>query len=181
MPNKLFILLFLLAIGWASIAYAQEENGSGEVKSLGTIIDNLATEQPAVIDENIIVDAPVVEQQDESDFIDPDFLNDDGNAVYDDYKKVTIRILDKITADTTQYDLEIGNTVSYGSLRIRPMACKKSPPIEEPESVSFLQIWEKHINAEDRWVYSGWMFASSPSLAAMEHPTYDVWVIDCKD
>lgn len=29
-------------------------------------------------------------------------------------------------------------------------------------------------------LFRGWMFASSPSLNAMEHPVYDVWVIDCK-
>ncbi len=29
-------------------------------------------------------------------------------------------------------------------------------------------------------VFSGWMFASSPALSALQHPVYDVWVIDCK-
>jgi len=29
-------------------------------------------------------------------------------------------------------------------------------------------------------VFSGWMFASSPGLNALEHGVYDVWVIDCK-
>ena len=28
-------------------------------------------------------------------------------------------------------------------------------------------------------LFTGWMFASTPSLNALEHPTYDVWVIDC--
>ena len=112
--------------------------------------------------------------------IDPDFLLEDGKS-YDDYKKVTLRFLNKITGESETFDLETGKTVAYGSLRIRPMSCKKSPPIEEPESTSFLQIWEKVHNAEDQWVFSGWMFASSPSLSAMEHPVYDVWVTDCKD
>lgn len=112
--------------------------------------------------------------------IDPNFLNDNVKA-YDDYAKVIVRILDKITAESRTFDLNIGKTVAFGSLRIRPMTCKKSPPIEEPESASFLQIWEKTPEMKDEWVFSGWMFASSPSLSAMEHPVYDVWVVDCKD
>lgn len=118
------------------------------------------------------------QQEMESQLIDPDFLKDEGK-VYDNYAKVTLRFLNKITAQSQTFDLEIGKTVAYGSLRIRPMACKKSPPIEEPESASFLQIWEKVHNAQDQWVFSGWMFASSPSVSSMEHPVYDVWVVDC--
>jgi hypothetical protein len=119
-------------------------------------------------------------QGDDGVVIDPNFLSGD-IVSYDNYNKVVIRILDKITADTRTYDLTIGKTVAYGSLRMRPMACRKTPPIEEPESASFLQIWEKIPDSQDAWVFSGWMFASSPSLSSMEHPVYDVWVIDCKD
>ena len=129
---------------------------------------------------SVIQDQLESAEGDDIDIIDPDFLKEDG-AQYDDYQKVVIRILNKITADTRTYDLEIGKTVAYGNLRIRPMTCKKTPPIEEPESVSFLQIWEKIHEGSDEWVFSGWMFSSSPSLSAMEHPIYDVWVIDCKD
>jgi hypothetical protein len=112
--------------------------------------------------------------------IDPNFLSDDAK-IYESHGKVVIRILDKITAESRTYDLDIDKTVAFGSLRIRPKTCQKSPPIEEPESASFLQIWEKTPEANDEWVFSGWMFASSPSLSVMEHPVYDVWVIDCKN
>jgi len=138
-------------------------------QTLGTLIDQLSTEN-----------APSTETQffdeSESEFIDPDFLKDDIKS-YDDYPTVTIRILDKITAESKTFNLSINKTVAYGNL---PMACKKTPPIEEPESASFLQIWEKMHEGRDEWVFSGWMFASSPSLSAMEHSVYDVWVIDCK-
>lgn len=125
-------------------------------------------------------DQPSEESLPDDVVIDPNFLNDD-SVSYDNYNKVVVRILDKITADTRTFDLNIGKTVAYGSLRMRPMTCKKAPPIEEPESASFIQIWEKIPDDEDAWVFSGWMFASSPSLSSMEHPVYDVWVIDCKD
>jgi len=113
--------------------------------------------------------------------LDPDFLSDEAGKNYDDYPSVTIRILDKITAESHSFDLEIGKIVKFGSIRIRPTTCKKAPPIEEPESVSFLQIWEQLSDGSNDWVFSGWMFASSPSLSAMDHPVYDVWVLDCKE
>jgi hypothetical protein len=117
----------------------------------------------------------------EDQFTDPDFLMDDGQA-YDEYGKAQLRFLNKITAESEEFTLNVGETIAYGSLRIRPMTCKKSPPIEEPESVAFLQIWEKFRDArEDEWVFSGWMFASAPSLSSMEHPIYDIWVEDCLD
>ena len=176
MSKHLFIYVFLLCF-LPLIAVAQDETpveGDG-TKTLGTIIQQqlLSDEEP-----NIPVEESGIETK--NDFIDPDFLKDDVKA-FDDYPQVKVRILDKITAESRTFDLNIGKTVAYGALRIRPMACKKPPPIEEPESASFLQIWEKVHEADDQWVFSGWMFASSPSLSPMEHPVYDVWVIDCTE
>ena len=163
MMNK-YLLLGIFMMCFAPVMAQESDDGTN---ILGTIIDQ---QLQAPIDDDGF---------NEDDFIDPDFLKDDVKA-YDDYPKVTVRILDKITADTKTFDLDINRTVAYGALRIRPKSCKKTPPIEEPESASFLQIWEKMHEGTDQWVYSGWMFASSPSLASMEHPVYDVWVIDCK-
>lgn len=157
----------------------EPEQTQSPLPNLGDLIDNLSAE-PIVESSDVFIAPEGAPFIDESDFIDPDFLKDEGKS-FDDFAKVTVRILDKITADTRTYDLDIGKTVAYGPLRLRPMACKKSPPIEEPESASFLQIWEKITRGEDKWIFSGWMFASSPSLSAMEHPVYDVWIIDCKD
>src|SRR5690606_39209743 len=64
-------------------------------------------------------------------------------------------------------------------LFIKIRACRKADPIEAPESAGFLQIWEVGPDEKAKWVFSGWMFASSPALSAMDHPVYDVWVIDC--
>ena len=51
----------------------------------------------------------------------------------------------------------------------------------EPEAAAFLQIWERKPHEDQsKWVFSGWMFSSNPALSAMDHPVYDVWVIDCK-
>lgn len=95
---------------------------------------------------------------------------------------VRIRMLNKITAATRTYDLDVDKPVSFDELRIQPRACRKAPPIAKPESASFLEIWEVPANDDKpRWIFSGWMFASSPGLSAMDHPVYDVWVLDCLD
>jgi hypothetical protein len=65
-------------------------------------------------------------------------------------------------------------------------ACRKAPPEETPEVTAFLEITQLSApgveapSGDDAKIFSGWMFASSPALNALEHPTYDVWVIDCK-
>jgi hypothetical protein len=95
------------------------------------------------------------------------------------YPAVRLRALDKITARTVSFEVEVGKTVKFGDIYIRPQTCKEPPPIEEPESSAFLQIWEQPEDANAKWIFSGWMFASSPALSAMDHPVYDVWVLDC--
>jgi len=93
---------------------------------------------------------------------------------------VQLRALDKTTARTETFEAKVGTIIQYGTLYIKIQSCRKAPPIEKPESASFLQIWEVPYGAEDsEWVFSGWMFASSPALSAMDHPVYDVWVLDC--
>jgi hypothetical protein len=92
---------------------------------------------------------------------------------------VKLQSLDKVTARTMTFEVKVGTTVKFGPIYIKVQACRKAPPIEQPESAAFLQIWEVTPKDESRWIYSGWMFASSPALSAMDHPIYDVWVLDC--
>lgn len=99
--------------------------------------------------------------------------------VMEDYDTVKLRSLDKITARTQTFEAKVGDTVQFGAIYIKVQACRKAPPIEEPESAAFLQVWEITPEEESKWVFSGWMFASSPALSAMDHPVFDVWVLDC--
>jgi hypothetical protein len=87
--------------------------------------------------------------------------------------------LDKITARISTIDIAVGQTVSFGSLQITLQACDKHPPEETPESAAFLQVVEQKPGEAPVTRFSGWMFASSPALSAMEHPVYDLWVLDC--
>ena len=96
-----------------------------------------------------------------------------------EYPRVKLQSLDKITARTMTFEAEVGSTLRFGSLYIRVQKCKKASPIEKPESAAFMQIWEINPDSKPEWVFSGWMFSSSPALSAMDHPIYDVWVLDC--
>src|SRR5262249_48993619 len=101
--------------------------------------------------------------------------------VHDTWPIAVLRGLDKVTARVTVVDAPIGKPVEFGRLSITARYCYKRPPEEQPEVTGFLQIDDTHAKdpAKAR-VFSGWMFASSPGLSGLEHPTYDVWLIDCK-
>ena len=97
----------------------------------------------------------------------------------DDYPRVKLQSLDKITARTMTFEAKVGDTVKFGPLFIKVQACREAPPVEQPESAAFMQIWEITPEDKSEWIFSGWMFASSPGLSSMDHPIYDVWVLDC--
>ncbi len=87
--------------------------------------------------------------------------------------------LDKVTARISTIEAPLGSTVVFGTLRIIAHACHKRPPEETPESSAFLDIVDVKPGQAPEPLFTGWMFASSPALSALEHPVYDVWVIDC--
>lgn len=104
-----------------------------------------------------------------------------GPAIADPYGVAVLQALDKVTARVTTLEAPLGETVRYETLEIIARACDKRPPEEPPESAAFLDIWEQRPGEPVQGVFRGWMFASSPALSAMEHPVYDVWVLDCKN
>ncbi len=99
---------------------------------------------------------------------------------YEDYPVVRLRTLDKITARTMTFEAKVGATMKFGEIFIKVQTCRKPPPVQKTEASAFLQIWETDsLKNNSHWIFSGWMFSSSPTLSAMDHPVYDVWVIDC--
>jgi hypothetical protein len=99
---------------------------------------------------------------------------------YEDYPVVRLRTLDKITARTMTFEAKVGATMKFGEIFIKVQTCRKPPPVQKTEASAFLQIWETDsVKNSSHWIFSGWMFSSSPTLSAMDHPVYDVWVIDC--
>jgi len=94
---------------------------------------------------------------------------------------VMLQTLDKVTARVSTVEVKVGRMLKFGTLEIIPRHCDKRPPEETPESAAFLDIWERRPGEAVRSLFSGWMFASSPALSALEHPVYDVWVLDCRN
>ena len=93
---------------------------------------------------------------------------------------VLLQGLDKVTARFSKFSASIGVPVTFGTLEITAWACHKKPPEAPPESSAFLEVREKQEGAPIELLFSGWMFASTPGLSALQHPVYDVWVLDCK-
>lgn len=91
-----------------------------------------------------------------------------------------LRGLDKVTARISTIEAPIGETVRFGTLRILAQTCRTRPPEEPPETTAFLEITDFKPGETPVRLFTGWMFASSPALSALEHPVYDVWVIDCR-
>lgn len=104
-----------------------------------------------------------------------------GPAAGETAKTGVLRGLDKITARVTTFEVPVGGSAHFGTLMITLDACNKRPPEEPPETAAFLEIDElRPGEAAATRLFTGWMFASSPALSALEHPVYDVWVIDCR-
>lgn len=110
----------------------------------------------------------------EEDFVAP--IPEDADVA----RVATIRGLDKITARVTDIQAPVGVPVMFNSFEILVQTCDKRPPEETPEVTAFLQITEHRIDGTLARIFSGWMYASTPSLNPVEHSTYDVWVIDCR-
>jgi hypothetical protein len=102
-----------------------------------------------------------------------------------DNQVAVLQGLDKITARVSPLYATLGLPTYFGTLEIVARTCRTTPPTEPPESAAFLEIRELP-SAADRErppvdLFSGWMFASSPAVSALEHPVYDIWVVDCEE
>ena len=88
--------------------------------------------------------------------------------------------LDKITGRIISFDVAINETVQFGALQVTPRVCYSRPPTETPNTDAFVEVDEVTLQGEIKRIFTGWMFAASPGLHAVEHPIYDVWITDCK-
>jgi len=88
--------------------------------------------------------------------------------------------LDKITGRIISFDVALNETVQFGALQVTPRVCYSRPPTETPNTDAFVEVDEVTLQGEIKRIFTGWMFAASPGLHAVEHPIYDVWLTDCK-
>lgn len=97
-----------------------------------------------------------------------------------------LRGLDKVTAETRDFEARLNEPVRFGSLTITVHYCRKRPPEEPPETYVLMEVLDRTTDGkgeetEGRRLFSGWMFASNPALNPLEHPVYDVWALDCRN
>jgi hypothetical protein len=88
--------------------------------------------------------------------------------------------LDKITGRITKFDVYIDETVQFGALQITPRVCYTRPPTETQRTSVFLEVDQVSLNGQITRIFTGWMFADSPALNAIDHAVYDIWLDDCR-
>ncbi|MBX9778680.1 MAG: DUF2155 domain-containing protein [Xanthobacteraceae bacterium] len=88
--------------------------------------------------------------------------------------------LDKITGRIINFPVDVGETVQFGALQLTTRACYTRPAEEAANTDAFVEVDEVTLQGEVKRIFTGWMFASSPGLHAVEHPIYDLWLTDCK-
>jgi hypothetical protein len=75
----------------------------------------------------------------------------------------------------------IGTEKQFNSLIVKPDVCYTREITEEPKTTSFVEVTEVQLDSSKKKIFTGWMFAESPALNAVEHPVYDVWLVGCRD
>jgi hypothetical protein len=91
-----------------------------------------------------------------------------------------IQGLDKVTARVSRFEAPVGQAVPFGKLLVLVRDCERSAPEDRPENAAFLEVYEEPPGEERGRLFAGWMFSSSPALSALEHPVYDVTLLECR-
>ncbi len=87
--------------------------------------------------------------------------------------------LDKVTAETTHFTVDVGETVQFGALLLRPRVCLDRAKTEAPYTGAYVEIEQVTIKGKVRALFSGWLIAQAPNVSEIEHAVYDIWLKDC--
>ena len=98
---------------------------------------------------------------------------------YQESSNGTLQALNKITGQVTSISAKINQSITFGKITIKLLRCLKKKPELTPDSLAFIMIHENVDQESPMTIFSGWMFASTPSISALEHPIYDVWIKEC--
>ncbi|HEV7254477.1 MAG TPA: DUF2155 domain-containing protein [Mesorhizobium sp.] len=151
-----------------------------------------ATWRTSLVAAAFLVAAPAWAQDESQDLPDIEDLDAQGEILpqEDAQPKAPARVtnavaeftgIDKITGRIISFDVYVDETVQFGALQVTPRVCYSRPNAEEPKTDSFVEVDEITLDRKIRRVFTGWMFAESPGLNAVEHPVYDVWLKSCKE
>ncbi|MGL4397007.1 MAG: DUF2155 domain-containing protein [Hyphomicrobium sp.] len=88
--------------------------------------------------------------------------------------------LDKVTARISTFEVPLGESKVFGALKVTPRVCYSRPATELPKTTTFVEVEEVQLDGAEKRIFTGWMFAESPGLYGVEHPTFDVWLTECQ-
>ncbi len=91
-----------------------------------------------------------------------------------------LQALDKVTARVTVLDAQVGGSVNFGSLTINLRACQGRAPDEVPDAAAWMEVTDSRAAAGAPPAFRGWMFANAPGVNMLEHPVYDLRVLECR-
>jgi hypothetical protein len=117
------------------------------------------------------IDETLIENRPDDELSDKSVSADENKISY-----ASLSVLNKITANVNNLDIKLKENFEYGELRIYPIDCYLSSPEEKPETAIYLNVYH---NTKDEKIFSGWMLKTLPSISAIEHPIYDIWVNGC--
>ena len=104
----------------------------------------------------------------------------ESDVVGDDFTEVAVlRGLDKVTAQTLLLKTKVGEYVVFGNLEMVVYACWHAPQNRNREYKALIRVWEQVPGEQRQDVFFGWVFSSNPALSALEHPVYDVVLVEC--
>tara|TARA_Y100000591_G_scaffold142825_1_gene122707 strand:- start:156 stop:563 length:408 start_codon:yes stop_codon:yes gene_type:complete len=93
---------------------------------------------------------------------------------------IDIKILDKISSKNTLLKIKNGELIKFKDLAIKSLKCKNSEFDDNPEITAYIQVRDLNYKTNNEvFVFNGWMFSSSPSIAPFDHPVYDIWLVNC--
>jgi len=95
-------------------------------------------------------------------------------------QQAELQLLDKVTARVSVLRAAVGKATQVGTLTVKVAACNARPPDEVPDAAAFLEVSDSRRAAGFQDVFRGWMFANAPGVSMLEHPVYDLRVLDCK-
>lgn len=92
-----------------------------------------------------------------------------------------MQAMDKVTGRVNKITVPVNSEVSFGDFSLVLRACKRRPAEEIPENFAFVDVTDKSFGSDEYNIFRGWLLSSTPGVNAIEHPIYDVWLLECID
>lgn len=92
-----------------------------------------------------------------------------------------MQAMDKVTGRVNKITVPVKSKITFGDFSLVLRACKKRPAEETPENFAFIDVTDKSFGTDEYNIFRGWVVSSTPGISAIEHPIYDVWLLECVD